>query len=157
MIKINRQKPIDIYYDVYKDGKKIKNKSKESLSNGDTIELIESSILYGNFFYFYAIFNLILAFLSGSFDDYKDSKVTQRRLKIKIVEVNSDEFIINIPRDINKLTIDGVTSLEQLSYEEVRDEKIVKRLNIAKKSLIFIPVLILCIIFIILAVVLIRQ
>lgn len=156
MIKINRQKPFDIYYNVYKDGKRIRNGSKESLSNGETIELIESNVWYSKFWYFDVLFNLIIGLLSCSFDDYKDSKVTQRRLKIKIVEVNSGEFIINIPRDINKLTIDGVTLLEQLSYEEVRDEKIVKRLNIAKKSLIFVPVLILCIIFIILAVVLTR-
>lgn len=156
MIKINRQKPYDNYYHVYVNGKKIKNKSKGFLSRGDMVDIIESNVLYSKFCYFYAFFNMIIALFSGSFDDYKESKLTQIRVKIKILEVNSENVTFNIPQDINQLSIDGVTLFEKISCEQVSDEKIIKRLAILKKSLVFVPILILSIVLIVLTVVLLK-
>lgn len=149
-IQLKYKKPYGIRYDCYYNDEKINKKFHDDLPKSGTIILVEKNIFLSKLWWLMAIFNLVCGLL-GSFDDWKEERTKQRTIVVNYQNILSDEIIFEIIDKGQSVLLHGVETFSVKVIEE-ENPKIVRRIKIAQKLLVIIPLTVVVIIFIILAV-----
>ena len=150
-IQLKYEKPYGVRYDCYYNHAKVKKKFCTELPASGTLFLIEKNIFLSKSWWVIAIFNLACG-LMGSFDDWKEERTKQRIIAVNYQNVLRDKLTFEILDKGQNVILYGV---EKFFVDKVIEEEnpvIIKRMKIAQKMLIIIPLTIVAIIFVVLAV-----
>lgn len=150
-IEMKYKKPYGLRYDCYFNNHSIQKNSLISLPDDGEIVFIERSVFLSKFWWLLAIFNLLCGFF-GSFDDWKNESIKQKKMIVSYRNIISDKITIEVLNEGKSIYLDGVESFSIVDMKEEENEKIKKRIAIAQKMLIIFPLAVLAIIFIVLAI-----
>lgn len=151
IVNLKYQKPYGLRYDCYYNNKKISKKDSISLSEEGEILLIERNVFLSKAWWIISIFNLLCG-LFGSFEDWKDERIRQRKIVIRYNTILSDNLDIEISSEGNVIELKGAGSYSIVEMTEEENQIIKKRISISQKLLIIVPLVLLTIVLIILAV-----
>ena len=98
-----------------------------------------------------SIFNLLCGLL-GSFDDWRNERVKQKKIIIYYKKILSNNLTIEILAEGEVINLKGVENYKIGEITEEENPIIKKRISISRKLLIFFPLIILTVVLIILAV-----
>lgn len=131
-VSIKRIKPYpQQWYDVYFNGKRLKDGKEYSLPPNGVFQLIQRNVLDSKLWLLYLVLNLVVGFFSGVIDNYSDVSKKQKVIDLNYTEMTGDMLSFTIYADISKIDVNGANCSWGNSYEII-DHKMVKRLRIAK-------------------------
>lgn len=150
-VNLKYQKPYGLRYDCYYNNKKISKKDSISLAEEGEILLIERNVFLSKVWWIISIFNLLCGLL-GSFDDWRNERVKQKKIIIYYKKILSNNLTIEILAEGEVINLKGVENYKIGEITEEENPIIKKRISISRKLLIFFPLIILTVVLIILAV-----
>ena len=150
-VNLKYQKPYGIRYNCYYNNKKISKKNSFSLPEEGKILLIERNVFLSKVWWILSIINLLCGLL-GSFDDWRNERVKQKKIIIYYKKILSDNLTIEILSKGEDINLKGVESYKIGDLMEEENPIIKKRISISQKLLVIFPLIILTIVLIILAV-----
>ena len=152
VVSILHKKPYGLRYDCFFGGKSLRNGKTADLPASGELLLVERNIFLHPLWWLLAIFNLLCG-LGGSFDDWKEERIRQRKVLIRYNQLSADCLTIEIAEKGETISVKGVKEFSVLKVTEEENAKIKKRISIAHKMLVIVPTLLLiAIIVVILAV-----
>ncbi|MCD8040219.1 MAG: hypothetical protein LUF82_01740 [Clostridia bacterium] len=150
-VDLNYKKPYGLRYDCYYNNKKVGKRDNIALAEEGELLLIERNIFLSKFWWVLAVFNLLCGLL-GSFDDWKDERVKQKKITVYYKNILSDNLIIEVLPEGKVINIKGVESFAAGVVTEEENAVIKKRISISQKLLIIFPLIILAVVLVVLAV-----
>ncbi len=152
VVSILHKKPYGLRYDCFFGGKSLRNGKTADLPASGELLLVERNIFLHPLWWLLAIFNLLCG-LGGSFDDWKEERIRQRKVLIRYDQLSADCLTIEIAEKGEMISVKGVKKFSILEVTEEENAKIKKRISIAQKMLVIVPALLLiAVIVVILAV-----
>ena len=151
VVRILHQKPYGIWYDCFFGGKSLRNGKAADLPASGELLLVERNIFLHPLWWLLAIFNLLCG-LGGSFDDWKEERIRQRRVLIRYNQLSADCLTIEITEKGKSILVKGAEDFSVVKDTEEENPKIKKRISIAQKIPVNVPLLFLIVVFVILTI-----
>ena len=151
VVRILHQKPYGIWYDCFFGGKSLRNGKAADLPASGELLLVERNIFLHPLWWLLAIFNLLCG-LGGSFDDWKEERIRQRKVLIRYNQLSADCLTIEITEKGKSILVKGAEDFSVVKDTEEENPKIKKRISIAQKILVNVPLLFLIVVFVILTI-----
>ena len=151
VVRILHQKPYGIWYDCFFGGKSLRNGKAADLPASGELLLVERNIFLHPLWWLLAIFNLLCG-LGGSFDDWKEERIRQRKVLIRYNQLSADCLTIEITEKGKSILVKGAEDFSVVKDTEEENPKIKKRISIAQKIPVIVPLLFLIVVFVILTI-----
>lgn len=144
-VSIYHKKPYGLRYDCFFGGKRLRNGKAADLPASGELLLVERNIFLHPLWWLWAIFNLLCG-LVGSFDDWKEERSRQRKVLLHYEQVSADRLTIEIGEKGERISVKGVKEFSVLNVTEEENAEIKKRISVAQKMLVVVPVLLLIVV-----------
>ncbi|MDR2201960.1 MAG: hypothetical protein LBP26_04270 [Clostridiales bacterium] len=135
--RLEYRKPRKLSFDVYYDGKRLKNKRRYSFRPDGVITLIEQNETAGRLRWLFFFIGILAAVL-GSPEDWKDVRKVRKTVVIRFDGLTADTLRLVIGKNAEAYSLDGVKAYSvESETEEDCSAQVEKRVRFYKKTVVF--------------------